>query len=94
MAGVEPLYITRMSVSFGAEFIHSERWCGQKNLFAETALHYLLLDEKRHFGPDSLKYVVIPPLRAREHQETLWKAVREGFAKIPDGVTCIAGCLT
>ena len=53
---------------------------GQK-VYVETCPQYLLLDEHVYFNPDyssAARYVCAPPLRAKEEQDHLWKALRRG----------------
>jgi dihydropyrimidinase len=51
------------------------------NVYAETCPQYLLLDESCYHKPgfESAKYVIAPPLRAKENQESLWNGLRNGF---------------
>ena len=47
----------------------------------ETCPQYLLLDESVYFNPDwssAARYVCAPPIRAKEEQDALWKALRRG----------------
>lgn len=47
----------------------------------ETCPQYLLLDENAYFQPefsDAARYVCAPPLRDRQEQSILWKALRHG----------------
>ena len=78
MAGGAPLYIVHLSSKFGLECVEAARQSGQKNLYAETCPQYLFLDESLYSMPDGLKYIMSPPLRARENLGALWEGVRGG----------------
>ena len=49
-------------------------------VYVETCPHYLLLDDSKYSLPDfeGARYVCAPPLRKKEHQECLWKALANG----------------
>ena len=76
MAGDAPLYIVHLSSGPGLECVCFARSRGQRNLFAETCPQYLLLDESLYLREDGLKYIMSPPLRARENCESLWRGVQ------------------
>lgn len=61
------------------EEIQNARKYGQKVL-AETCPHYLLLDDSVYERPDfeGAKFVCAPPIRKKEDQECLWKALADG----------------
>ena len=48
--------------------------------YGEAMPHFLLLDDSSYKEPgnDLMKYVITPPLRPKEHQETLWASLRTG----------------
>jgi dihydropyrimidinase len=48
--------------------------------YGEAMPHFLLLNDEAYdqSGYESMKYVITPPLRPREHQETCWSALRTG----------------
>jgi dihydropyrimidinase len=46
--------------------------------FAEACIHHLVLDAGVHERSDAERFLVVPPLRAREHVEALWQGVRAG----------------
>ena len=52
---------------------------GQK-VYAETCPQYLLLDDSVYSRPDfeGAKYVCAPPIRKKEDQDCLWKALANG----------------
>ena len=65
------------------EAIAAAQGQGQR-LWAETCPQYLLLDESVYELPDfgGATYVIAPPIRAREHQEVLWRALAEGVLQV------------
>ena len=71
-----PLYIVHVSSALSLEHIRRAQQKGQK-VFAETCPHYLLLDDSRYEGTfnQTAPYVLSPPLRKREDNEALWKAL-------------------
>lgn len=53
---------------------------GQK-VYVETCPHYLLLDESLYRQPEyseAARFVCAPPLRTREDQQALWRALANG----------------
>lgn len=74
-----PVYIVHVSTKEAAEVIRQAKQKGQK-IYAETCPQYLLLDESRYGLPgfESAKYVLSPPLRTKEDQESLWQAIADG----------------
>jgi dihydropyrimidinase len=84
IAGEAPLYIVHLSSARALEYIRAARQRGQKNLYAETCPQYLLLDESlyRQPGAEGLKYLMSPPLRSTQDQESLWEALKEDIDTI------------
>ena len=81
LAGVAgcPLYIVHLSATEALGEVAAARDAG-KPVFAETCPQYLFLDESLMAGPDleGAKYVCSPPIRARAHQEALWRGLGTG----------------
>jgi dihydropyrimidinase len=79
LAGVTgaPLYIVHLSAAHALERVAQARDDGQ-NVFAETCPQYLYLSLEDLARPDfeGAKFVASPPLRGREHQDTLWQGLR------------------
>jgi len=71
-------YIVHTSTAKSIEYIRAAKKEGL-NLFCETCPQYLLLDESVYSNPvpDSLKYVISPPIRSKENQEALWLALAD-----------------
>jgi len=79
LAGVTgaPLYIVHLSATQALAAVAEARDAGQQ-VFAETCPQYLYLslDDLARPGFEGAKYVCSPPLRPREHQDTLWRGLR------------------
>lgn len=78
MTGAE-VYVVHTSCQPALEAIAAARKRGVK-AGIETVVPYLTLDssfaEQPHF--EGAKYVMSPPIRAKEHQEYLWQALADG----------------
>ncbi len=76
MAGA-PVYIVHLSAARALEKVVEARDRGMP-AFAETCPQYLFLtvDDLARPGFEGAKYVCSTPLRPREHQEALWRALR------------------
>jgi dihydropyrimidinase len=72
-----PLYIVHLSARQALEAVAAARDTGQ-NVFAETCPQYLYLSIDDLARPDfeGAKFVASPPLRPREHQDSLWAGLR------------------
>jgi dihydropyrimidinase len=72
-------YIVHTSAAKSLEYIRAAKKEGLP-LFCETCPQYLLLDESVYSKPlpDSLKYVISPPIRSKQDQEALWGALADG----------------
>jgi dihydropyrimidinase len=72
------LYVVHISTALGAEAIRVARAHGVR-AFGETCPHYLLLtaQELSRPGFDGAKFVCSPPLRSRNDNDALWKALSE-----------------
>jgi dihydropyrimidinase len=76
-------YIVHTSAAKSLEYIRAAKKEGLP-LFCETCPQYLLLDESVYSKPlpDSLKYVISPPIRSKLDQEALWLAVADGTVDV------------
>jgi dihydropyrimidinase len=72
-----PVYITHMTTAGGIERLRAARARGQV-AHSEVCLHHLLLDANLYRGRQAARFLVAPPLRAREHIDALWSAVADG----------------
>jgi dihydropyrimidinase len=72
-----PLYIVHLSARHALEAVAAARDTGQ-NVFAETCPQYLYLSLDDLARPDfeGAKFVCSPPLRPRDHQDSLWRGLR------------------
>jgi dihydropyrimidinase len=72
-----PLYIVHLSAAHALNAVTQARDEGQ-NVFAETCPQYLYLSLDDLGRPDfeGAKYVCSPPLRAADHQASLWRGLR------------------
>ena len=72
-----PVYIVHTSAKESLEIISSAQQRGQI-VYSETCPQYLLLDDSVYKFPlpDSLKYVISPPLRKKQDQQSLWSGLK------------------
>lgn len=77
-----PIYIVHVSSALSLNLIAAAQKKGQV-VFAETCPHYLLLDDSKYIGDfnQTAAYVISPPLRKKEDQDALWKAISDGTVK-------------
>jgi dihydropyrimidinase len=71
-------YLVHISTKESIELIKK---CKTKDrVYAETCPQYLLLNEENYSKPlpDSLKYVISPPLRDNNSMEALWSKITDG----------------
>ncbi len=74
------LYIVHVSSLLSLEYIKKAQLNGQ-NVFAETCPHYLLLNDTKYNGTfeQTAPYVLSPPLRKKEDNSALWKALNDNI---------------
>ena len=74
-----PVMIVHLTNRKAFEEVMRARTQGQ-TVYAETCPQYLLLDDSVYEKPDfeGAKYVCAPPIRKKEDQECLWKALANG----------------
>ncbi len=74
-----PVNIVHLSTKKGLEEVEKARGRGQR-VYVETCPQYLMMDESRYTLPgfEGAKYVISPPLRKPEDQNSLWNALKEG----------------
>jgi dihydropyrimidinase len=72
-----PVYIVHLSAAEALEKVQEARDRGIP-AYAETCPQYLFLDYENYLEPDfgGSKYVMSPPLRAKERQDDLWKGLK------------------
>jgi dihydropyrimidinase len=71
-------YLVHLSTAGALDQVRLARARGRPEVFAEVCLHHLLLDASRYDCPDAGRFLVCPPLRARNHVEALWAGVADG----------------
>jgi dihydropyrimidinase len=71
-------YLVHLSTAGALDQVRLARKRGWPPVYAEVCLHHLLLDDGRYAGPAAGRFLVAPPLRARDHIEALWEAVADG----------------
>ncbi|MEC9488611.1 MAG: amidohydrolase family protein, partial [Halanaerobium sp.] len=79
--GGAPVYIVHLSSRAGLEEIRAARRKGVE-IYAETAPHYLLLNQKLLQREDAPLFLMTPPLRQEEDNLALWQGVREGLIQV------------
>ncbi|RCW50651.1 MULTISPECIES: amidohydrolase family protein [unclassified Halanaerobium] len=72
-----PLYIVHVSSEYGLKEIKKLRKKGAE-IIAETAPHYLLLDQSYLRQEEAQLYLMTPPLRTKYDNEILWNGAAEG----------------
>lgn len=81
-----PFYVVHLSSKDGYKEALKARENGT-DLYLETCPQYLLLDKSKYEGTkedsfNGAKYVMSPPLREKEDNETLWKGIESGDIEI------------
>ncbi len=78
-----PLYVVHLTCREALEEVVRARDEGFP-VMAETCPQYLLLSEENYEEPDfqGAKYVMSPPLRAKENQPVLWQALAQGKLQV------------
>ena len=75
-----PVVIVHLTNREALREVAAARKRGQK-VYVETCPQYLLLDESVYFNEDysaAARYVCAPPIRNKDEQDRLWKALRRG----------------
>ena len=75
-----PVVIVHLSTKESLSEVAAARARGQK-VYVETCPHYLLLDDSVYDQEDysaAARYICAPPMRKKEDQEVLWKALANG----------------
>ena len=78
-----PLYIVHVTCRETLEAIGQARARGQE-VYAEVCVQHLLLSDEEYEreGFEGAKFVLSPPLRPRNHQGALWKALARGDVQV------------
>jgi dihydropyrimidinase len=72
-----PVYIVHLSCADALDAVRCARSAGAE-VYVETRPAYLFLDASVYDRPDGAKFVTWPPIRRREDQDALWRALRVG----------------
>lgn len=72
-----PLYIVHVSSKKGLTAALKARQQGAR-IYIETCPHYLLLTSKQYQKKTGHYYIATPPLRGKQDNEALWKALSKG----------------
>ncbi|MCA9257505.1 MAG: dihydropyrimidinase [Phycisphaerales bacterium] len=82
------LYIVHMSTADGADIILDAHKRGLKNVFAETCVQYLVLDDRKFAEPDGHLYACCPQIKKKSDQERLWKGLKKDTVCVVSTDTC------
>src|SRR5207237_6677358 len=74
-----PVYFVHLSNPLSVDLIAEARERGISAI-AETCPHFLTLDDSLYAGPDAARYVMTPPLRAKQMQVQLWNRLTRGLS--------------
>lgn len=72
------IYVVHLSSNAALKEVNRAKEDGYQNVFVETCPQYLTLDDSLYSNEDGLKYVMSPPLRAKENNELIWKGIENG----------------
>jgi dihydropyrimidinase len=77
------LYVVHVTCRESVEAVAAARRRGW-DVHGETCPQYLLLDDSEYRRPGfaGADYVIAPPLRPRNHQEALWRALADGTLEV------------
>jgi len=78
IAGFPHIYFVHVSTKKGLDEIISSRKRGAKNIYCETCIQYLTLNEElyKKENYEGLKYIMSPPLRKNEDIDALWNGIK------------------
>ncbi len=72
------VYVVHLSSNVALEEVRSARKSGYNKVFVETCPQYLVLDESLYKNADGIKYIMSPPLRAKENNDQIWEGIING----------------
>jgi dihydropyrimidinase len=81
------LYIVHMSTGEGADIVKAARARGV-DVYAETCVQYLVLDDSVFAKPDGHLYACCPQVKKPKDIERLWKGVNDGEVCVISTDTC------
>lgn len=82
------LYIVHMSTADGTDIIQDAHKRGLKNVFAETCVQYLVLDDRKFAEPDGHLYACCPQIKKKSDQERIWKGIKKDTVCVVSTDTC------
>jgi dihydropyrimidinase len=81
------LYIVHMSTGEGADIVKAARQRGV-DVYAETCVQYLVLDDSVFARPDGHLFACCPQVKKPKDQERLWKGLNDGEVFVISTDTC------
>jgi dihydropyrimidinase len=81
------LYIVHMSTGEGADIVRAARQRGV-DVYAETCVQYLVLDDSVFARPDGHLFACCPQVKKPKDQERLWKGLNDGEVCVISTDTC------
>jgi dihydropyrimidinase len=81
------LYIVHMSTGEGADIVKAARARGV-DVYAETCVQYLVLNESVFDGPDGHLFACCPQVKKPKDQERLWRGLNDGEVCVISTDTC------
>ncbi len=81
------LFIFHVTTGKGAAMVKKAREAGQ-SIYAETCVHYLVLNDDKYLQEDGYKYLCSPPLRSDKDRDELWKALNNNALSIVTSDHC------
>lgn len=81
------LYIVHMSTANGADIVKSAQARGV-DVYAETCVQYLVLDDSLFARKDGHLYACCPQIKKKADQERLWKGLHDGEVCVISTDTC------
>jgi len=76
-----PYMNMHLSIREGVDLLREARRKGAP-VYGETCTHYLCRTEEDLTGPRGIYYICTPPLRTREHIESLWDGIEDGTLSV------------
>jgi dihydropyrimidinase len=81
------LYVVHMSTAEGADLVRAAQARGV-DVYAETCVQYLVLDDAVFDRPDGHLYACCPQVKKKKDQERLWKGLNTGEVCVVSTDTC------
>ncbi len=81
------LYIVHMSTREGTKLVREAQQRGI-DVYAETCVQYLVLDDSEFARPDGHLFACCPQIKKKKDQERLWKGLKRGEVSVVSTDTC------